>query len=226
MCNFWSCLLTKDGKVLWDKDIKSHEDLIERFGLEDKQLKDRSFVRIEITPRGDILSKKRGDWSYKVDEPGTVPDWYQNDPMAQEKIVWAEWQQMIVQMHQSITDAGVHLERFEKTLEHLKKVNLKEAQVNRSTVRAALGEHVKRLTATDPQHRVLEITEVQFHTLKEWDQLWDQLRGQLYSSILMDDLTDPWYSLIDSLESGCLFMGITKDGIAHVVIVGKDEQVP
>ena len=164
-----------------------------------------------------------------MDEPGTVPDWYQNDPMAQEKVVWAEWMSMIVQMHKSIKDAGVHLERFDKILARLKKIDLNEAMVNRSTVRAAIGEHVKRLIAADQQHRVLEITEVQFHTLKEWDQLRGQLRGQLrdqlYSSILMDDSTDPWYSLIDSLESGCLFMGMTKEGVAHVVILGKDEEL-
>jgi hypothetical protein len=41
----------------------------------------------------------------------------------------------------------------------------------------------------------------------------------------MDDTTDPWYSLIDALESGCLLMGIDKDGVAHVVMVGKDEEV-
>jgi hypothetical protein len=252
MCKFWSAILTRDGLVLWDKDIKSHSDLIKKFGLKDIKLKDRDFVRIEITPEN-ILSKKRGDWHYKVDEEGTLPDWYCNDTRAQERVVWAEWTLMVKQMHQSFKDARVRLDRFAAILERLKKVNLKTATVNRSTVRAAVSEHVKRLTATDPQHRVLAITEVQFHTQKEWDQLrdqlrdqlwdqlrdqlwgplrdqlWDQLRdqlwGPLYASLLMDDTTDPWYSLIDALESGCLLMGIDKDGVAHVVMVGKDEEV-
>ena len=90
MCKFWSAILTREGKVLWDRNMSSHEELIRKNNLNDGELKNRGFVRIEITPK-DITSKKKGDWSYKVDEPSTIPDWYQNDPLAQEKIVWKEW---------------------------------------------------------------------------------------------------------------------------------------
>ena len=90
MCKFWSAILTREGKVLWDRNMSSHEELIRKNNLNDGELKNRDFVRIEITPK-DITSKKKGDWSYKVDEPSTIPDWYQNDPLAQEKIVWKEW---------------------------------------------------------------------------------------------------------------------------------------
>jgi hypothetical protein len=255
MCNFWSAILTRDGRVLWDKEIVNHTELITKFGLTDTKLLDRDFVRIEITPKN-ILSKKKSDWTYKLDEEKTAPDWYANDPARMEKTVWKEWKNMLSQMHQGIRDAGVHLDRFERILDRLKMVDLKDAPVVRATVRAAIGEHVKRLSATDPQHRNIVITAVEFHTLMEWDQLrgqlwgqlrgqlwdqlrghlWDQLRGhlwghlwdqlwdQFYSALMMDDDTDPWCSLIDALESGCLLMGITKDGVAHVVMVGKEDR--
>ena len=67
MCNFWSCILTREGKVVWDKDATSHEDLIKRAGLVDGKLEDRDFVRLEITPKI-LASKRKSDWVFKVDE--------------------------------------------------------------------------------------------------------------------------------------------------------------
>ena len=41
MCNFWSCILTKDMKVLWDKDKTSHESLVKANHLKDDKLENR-----------------------------------------------------------------------------------------------------------------------------------------------------------------------------------------
>ena len=73
-------------------------------------------MRIEITPK-DIFSKKKGDWSYKVDEPESIPDWYQNDPLAQEKIVWKEWQAAIGKINSTAKESGALGVRSFKTNE-------------------------------------------------------------------------------------------------------------
>ena len=98
MCNFWSAILTRDRKVLWDRDITSHGYLIRKFKLADDKLADRDFVRIEITPNpGKLASKKKSDWTLKIDEPSTLPDWYANDTRGNDKLIWAEWKHAMEQ---------------------------------------------------------------------------------------------------------------------------------
>ena len=96
MCEFWGCLVTRGGRVVWDKDTSSHEDLIKQAGLHDVKLEDRDFVRIEVTPKT-IWSKDLKDWEYKVDEKGTLPVWYKAEPDKYEKLVWAEWRKAMAQ---------------------------------------------------------------------------------------------------------------------------------
>ena len=99
MCKFWSCILTREGKVLWDKNITSHEKLVGTNGLKDAKLKNRDFVRIEITPNPPlgITSRSRSDWTYKIDEEGTLPDWYANDEMRMAALVWNEWEKAMAE---------------------------------------------------------------------------------------------------------------------------------
>ncbi len=67
MCEYFSCIVTREGKVLWCED-NSHEETIKRANLKDDKLKDRDFVRIEV---------KNGDMkNYCVDEESTLPSWY------------------------------------------------------------------------------------------------------------------------------------------------------
>jgi len=93
MCNFWSCILTRDNRVIWNKDSNSHEDQIKKTGFVDDKLVDRDFVRIEVVPRKPelIFSKKRADWELKVDEPKTLPKWFTSTRPNLENRVWSEW---------------------------------------------------------------------------------------------------------------------------------------
>ena len=70
MCNFFSAIVTRDGRVLFCEE-DSHETIIQRAGLRDDKLIDRDFVRIEI-PNGDLAK-------YREDEIGTLPEWYNRD---------------------------------------------------------------------------------------------------------------------------------------------------
>ena len=97
MCDFYSCILDRKGK-LYDDPTKtdSHEDLIEKFNLKDNKLKNRDIVRIEVNPDWDALKKKfnKKDWTYKVDEPSTIPDWYMKNEKKMEGIVWKRIQEL------------------------------------------------------------------------------------------------------------------------------------
>jgi hypothetical protein len=93
MCNFWSCIITRDRRVIWNKDSNSHEEQIKKAGLKDDKLEDRDFVRIEISPktREAIFSKKPADWALKVDEDKTLPAWFVKDRVAIDALLWVEW---------------------------------------------------------------------------------------------------------------------------------------
>ena len=276
MCNFWSCILTRDGKVLWTKDSSSHDALIKQNKLNDSKLEDRDFVRLEITPpNNDVMNKKRGDWKYKVDEEETLPDWYQNNTMAQEYLVWAEWARMNAQLHKHIEDTGLNFSRKESIIERFNAMRPSDAKVSRSTVRAALGEYVKRLKHQDDARRMWNISEVHFYSPTEWSSVrdsvrdsveasiwasvrdsvwtsvWTSVRTYIRASIWPSVWTSVWASvwasaeasaeasiwasvkyadeenyglpLLDCLDAGCVLYGIDDDGVAHVIMIGKDQ---
>jgi len=62
MCDFFSCIITKAGKVLFTES-KSHEEIIARSGLKDNL---EEFIRAEHTPKS----------GYILDEE-TTPEWYE-----------------------------------------------------------------------------------------------------------------------------------------------------
>ena len=74
MCQFWTCIIDRKMKVHYDGNTSSHEEIIEKAGLKDNKLIDRDFVRIEITPSKLTMNPK--DWTLKVDEEKTLPDWF------------------------------------------------------------------------------------------------------------------------------------------------------
>ena len=79
MCNFFSCIITKDFTVLWNKDTDAHEELIKDNKLNDS-LKvgngSRTWMKAEITPKdGDIFNHAPENWEIKIDEQITE-QWY------------------------------------------------------------------------------------------------------------------------------------------------------
>lgn len=92
MCNFWSAVITKQGKVFWSKENSSHEVILKAAGLKDDKLADRDFVRVEIAPMSKALlfSKREEDWAFKVDEEGTLPSWFSGRRKFYENKCWLE----------------------------------------------------------------------------------------------------------------------------------------
>lgn len=83
MCNFLSALVTRQGELLCNPFLNSHEDLIDYFKVNDKTLSE-NFVRIEYRPRFS-LKKQEGEnalnyfdidkYVLKVDETN-IPEWF------------------------------------------------------------------------------------------------------------------------------------------------------
>ena len=74
MCDFFSCIVTKDAAVLFT-EVDSHDEVILRSGLKNDT---KDFVRIEYT-------EKKG---YRIDEK-TIPEWYERTAALAEQAVIA-----------------------------------------------------------------------------------------------------------------------------------------
>jgi len=83
MCKFFSCVITRDGNVIWDPEVDDHTKLIEMAGLKDDTADkhDMKFARVEITPpfnqdnhTYDYFARL-DDWLLTIDEE-IKPKWW------------------------------------------------------------------------------------------------------------------------------------------------------
>src|SRR3990167_9004664 len=82
----------------------------------DDKLENRDFVRIEINPKN-LFSKNKKDWSFKVDEKGTLPLWFSENRAKMEEACWKEWK---VAMKRTLWK--FHLKNLKKTIQKIKKI--------------------------------------------------------------------------------------------------------
>jgi hypothetical protein len=80
MCKLASFVVTRE-RVLWHPESDSHEKIIEKFKLDDRN---PDFVRVELTPIGADYLKPVKEWEYRVDQRDT-PLWY-NAKNAEESV--------------------------------------------------------------------------------------------------------------------------------------------
>jgi len=77
MCQFFSCLIDKAGKVYWDRNIDSHEELVDKFKLDGNNDDSKKWVRIEVTfIDDDIYNHKKDNWKISIDQY-IIPAWYE-----------------------------------------------------------------------------------------------------------------------------------------------------
>ena len=80
MCERASFIAIRGGKIAWLIGSDSHDEIIKAEGLEDKDLCDRRFVRVECTPKADPFSTNQNEWEVKEDElENTLPAWYEHE---------------------------------------------------------------------------------------------------------------------------------------------------
>jgi hypothetical protein len=77
MCRFYSAIVLKNGDLLHNENLKSHEDIIRLFNINDKQVRCENHVKVEFSP--DVESDFADIEKYKlnVDEDST-PEWFEN----------------------------------------------------------------------------------------------------------------------------------------------------
>jgi hypothetical protein len=85
MCEFFSCIATKDGRLLFTEE-DHHQTTINRANLSDASLFTRTFVRLECRPPFDKVT---------VDETGTLPGWFD----------FYEWEHRVMDLAQRISPA-------------------------------------------------------------------------------------------------------------------------
>jgi len=97
MCNYLSLIVTKGGKALWlPRNPQDHEAIITKYKLNDRDLTNRTWVRVEINPADDKRpTRDRKDWTLKVDETDTLPAWWMKDPDKQEALAWGAWEDSV-----------------------------------------------------------------------------------------------------------------------------------
>ena len=91
MCNAFSAIVTKKGKVLWEFGKDSHDTIITKYKLRDDtaDAERMKFARIEISPKNmDYLNPD--EWVFHLDEritPSWWSEWYEDEA----RLAWKEW---------------------------------------------------------------------------------------------------------------------------------------
>jgi len=95
LCRYLSCVVTNDFKAHWKKQSVDHESILDDLKLPDATLRNRTFVRIEITPETDPPTRKPEDWKLRVDEEGTLPEWFIEHRTKAETACWKAWEESV-----------------------------------------------------------------------------------------------------------------------------------
>jgi hypothetical protein len=96
LCEYFSCIITRDLNVHWLKqNPMNHEAIIESTKLDDKKLQDRDFIRIEINPKGPHITRNQDDWTLKIDDERTLPEWYEKNVAKATKACWKAWTESV-----------------------------------------------------------------------------------------------------------------------------------
>jgi hypothetical protein len=110
MCQFFSCLVLKDGSLCWHGLTNSHEDLVRVFqpGKDDGE----TFVRVEFIPPASLVGQvgqgvfaSPEAWTLKVDEAITPP-WWAKKELDVEKSLCA-----LIKRFQTVPPGGLVLDQ-------------------------------------------------------------------------------------------------------------------
>ena len=95
MCRAFSCIITKDSRVLWEAGIDSHDALIHKAGIKDDTTDGDliKFAKIEITPDKGYLHPE-GNWTLSVDE-NTTPRWLTKKKIGLCWDAFGEWKERV-----------------------------------------------------------------------------------------------------------------------------------
>jgi hypothetical protein len=101
MCHAFSCLVMKNGNVIWEAGIDSHDDLEEKYKVRDtgKSNEPLKFARVKIVPDN---GKKYPylypelKWQLNIDER-VKPDWWSGEFAQKAQVAFEQWKSQIYQ---------------------------------------------------------------------------------------------------------------------------------
>jgi len=76
MCKFYSAIVMRNGDLLHNENLTSHEDIIDLFNINDNQFNCDKFVRVEYSPDEEKDLPDITKYVLRVDE-STTPDWFE-----------------------------------------------------------------------------------------------------------------------------------------------------
>jgi len=121
-----------------------------------------------------------------------------------------------------------------------------QTEARKKKIEKLVGQHVARLNRYYGEQKVI-LKGVRFYTIKEWasvwasvwDSVWDSVRASVrdsvwasvrdsvwasvWTSFVEKDASNPFLPLQKICETGGVFYGIDKDGIAHIIMPDKSE---
>jgi hypothetical protein len=107
MCKAFSCLVTRDGKVIWKAGTDSHDKLEKIFNVNPPKTPQyesddsKLFARIEIVPDNKCKYPylyPDSKWKLTIDER-VKPDWLTSEHETKAWDAWKEWKQVIYQFN-------------------------------------------------------------------------------------------------------------------------------
>jgi hypothetical protein len=102
MCNFASAIVMRNGDLLFNENLISHEDLIDFFNIKDNEFNSDKFVRIEFRPENNDDYHDISKYRLIVDEK-SVPEWFNDDL----KVIITEKMTEIVKKRIILTDTKI-----------------------------------------------------------------------------------------------------------------------
>jgi len=76
MCKFYSAIVMRNGDILHNENLMSHEDIIRLYDINDDQFNCNKFVRVEFCPDDPNDLPDISKYKLNVDE-GSTPDWFE-----------------------------------------------------------------------------------------------------------------------------------------------------
>jgi len=179
MCKAFSCIITEKGKVYWKAGLDSHEDIINLFKSEDKDLIDdkqppyNTFARVEITPSDNNYFNVKQKWIYKVDEY-IRPDFLNSSHEFLCREALNEWQNKIYSL--------VDLDKVKNIIHPFK---------------------IKPSKITNFQLMLLKHWASVWDSVgaSVWDSVWDSVRASVWASVRASVWDSVWASVWASVRA-------------------------
>jgi len=195
MCRAFSCIITKDERVLWEVGVDSHDELISGAGLKDDTTDGDliKFAKIEITPDKGYLHPE-GNWTLSVDE-NTTPRWLTKKKIGLCWDAFGEWKERVYS-NINLTEARnpinpLLLEPQEVTEQDIEL--LKQWASVRASVRASVWDSVRASVWASVRDSVWASVGDSVGA-----SVWDSVRDSVWASV-GDSVGDSVWAYIGSL---------------------------